>query len=186
MLNSLFHIVRAALALSLCLLLAGCESRTEPPVTVSPPEPVAPAEATGDPDAEVYATACEVAIFSGHIVRLSRGKFEYWTFSDVHDPEEEARYPLTGEYKQVGQKVDLPFVIWFKETIHGVPVLMNGEAWTAWKHKGELRDGGILIRSDQTQVKDQHQFKRPSIKPLYPNGLPELLQLHAAECEDNL
>ncbi|WP_299465011.1 hypothetical protein [uncultured Gimesia sp.] len=139
--------LRLLLTSVMCLLAAGC----------NPPPP----EISNDRLAEgVYATPDEISGFSGTTLELKDGKFRYWFYTDVVDPDEPGpEFPITGEYEfQDGQlqlkSNDVNQQRWHFDVLKGTPVLWRDDAYHIWKERQDIFPYGILIWTAQVMHLD--------------------------------
>jgi len=119
----------------------------------------------------VYSMCDEVSGYSGEVVELKDGKFRYWFYTDVSGGAEEPKYPLTGDYRAVGDTVTLNHdKIHSKErtiaVVNGVDVLWRDDGLKLWKKEQRIHPYAILIRmpgmTDGSKVKS-----RPRLDLLY-------------------
>ena len=116
----------------------------------------------------VFVTSQGIAGFSGTVLELKNGKFRYWFYSDVGQPEE-TKFPLTGDFKIQGKNLSLSNpkvnqIAWEIATINNRLVLLRDDAADAWK-SGKLYDYGILIKVDGIKSADE-KYDHPSINVL--------------------
>lgn len=132
-----------------------------------------PPEITNDRLAEgVYCTTSEISGYTGTTLELKDGRFRYWFYTDIADPDG-PKYPITGEYEfQNGAillNADENFQRrWFVDVVNGTPVLWRQDAFDVWIRDRKIYDYGILVWTENELPEGgAYQLQRPSIRVLY-------------------